>query len=99
MEKNILQQLYNGKIAPGEKLMQHNREFLKINEKITQVRKMIISNLPAEEKARVEELENLYMESSEMEIEEAFIRGFKLAVRLVCSAVSDTETTAQELDK
>jgi hypothetical protein len=96
MEKTILQKLYNGEVAPYEKLMVGNREFVKVNEKVVQVRQTIIDNLPADERPRVEELENLYMDASELEIEEAFSRGFKLAVQLVCSVFSDKDATPQE---
>lgn len=96
MEKTILQQLFNGKIAPYERMMIGNTDFLEINHELSEKQQQLQDKLPVGEQGLIDELENLYMQSSQMEMEEAFSRGFKLAGQLICSAFSARETPPPE---
>ena len=81
--KTILHKLYGGEINPYENMAPTCRAFYEVNEKIQREKRYFTGRMPPDDRQRFEALENLYCDASEMEVQEAFCRGFKLGAQML----------------
>lgn len=81
--ESILKALFNGKINPSARNSVKDSEHQLLTKKIDEERAYFKDMLSPESYKRLEELENLYLSSSDMEDYAAFSYGFRLAVLLM----------------
>ena len=89
---SVLNELYNGNINPYELIYPKDPEFCEINEKISDETLFWKSKLTKEEFNRLEDLQNLLMQSSSVELRETFKYGFKLGVMIMIESFTGSLT-------
>jgi hypothetical protein len=87
--QSVLEELYHGRVCPWERCPTQSSEREKVNHRIEEEKRNLIEKLSLNECGRLESLENLYTQSSDLEQVEAFSHGFKLGVELIVSVFMD----------
>jgi len=95
MSKNILQQLYDGKIYPAENIGHGNPELQKLNDKVAAEKAKFIKSLSENDRANFQKVNDLNDESAAFYGYECFAHGFKLAVSLLFESLGDKNGLAQ----
>lgn len=88
---DILDRLYSGAIYPAEQIVPADPKFRPTHKKISEEREYLKQKLSPEDAARLEEINDLYLDSVSMNCYAGFTYGFKLAVRLMCESFSEGE--------
>ena len=83
MNKNILQQLYDGKIYPAENIGNANPELQKLHDRLAEEKTVFIKSLSEADRAKFQVVEDLNDESAALYGYECFAYGFRLAVSLM----------------
>lgn len=81
--QRILHELYYGRIYPSERGVPKNSEYRKLHDKISDEIDCFNSILNEEQRNRLEQLEDIFANASDMEIVDAFSYGFKLATLIM----------------
>jgi len=79
---SVINDLYNGKIYPFEEIVSRNKEYQKINEKISEIRKYFIDKMSSEDIENFIKLEELIHEANSMDTYENFSYGLRLGIML-----------------
>jgi len=87
--KNILNDLYNGKISGWERRPTKTAEENATNCKIEDEKRYFVGKMSLDDVQRFQALENLYTQTHEFSEVDAFQYGFKLGVMLMCAVVND----------
>jgi len=87
--KNILDDLYNGKISAWERRRIKTAEENAINRKIEDEKRYFLGKMSLDDVQRFQTLENLYTQAHEFSEVDVFHYGFKLGIMLMCAVVND----------
>lgn len=98
MDKNILQQLYDGKIYPAENIGDGNPELQKLNDRAAGEKAEFIKSLSETDRANFQIVTDLNDEAAAFYGYECFAYGFKLAVSLLLESLSGKEGLARNDD-
>jgi len=79
---SVINDLYNGKIYPFEEIVLRNKEYQKINEKISEIRKYFIDKMSSEDMENFIKLEKLIHKANSMDTYENFSYGLRLGIML-----------------
>lgn len=89
MIKSILTDLWEGNIFPAENLAPDTPEFQSLIQKLHEETAYLKSILSADDRKRMEHLEELTDSLSYIYHTQAFIKGFKIAVKMMAEVYSD----------
>ena len=89
MNKNILQQLYDGEIYPAENIGHRNPDLQQINDRLSEEKDKLIKSLSENDRANFQAVDDLSGESAAIYGYECFAHGFKLAVSLLLESMND----------
>ena len=90
-EKNILQQLFDGKVIPSMNIGVDNPELHKANRLAEDAKIRFAKNLPDSDHEGFNKVHELYDKAFRIYFYESFAHGFKLGVTLLHEALSDTD--------
>jgi len=94
--RKIFESLYNGDFSAFERKMPQTQKNLDLYEKIEAEDKYFKQKMSDEDCQRFEKLQDLHIESSNYEQEDAFAYGFKLATMLMSAVfINDSEPTSK----
>ena len=96
--KTILHALYGGEVAPYEEPGLSSKEFYEVNRKIQQEKRYFTGKLLVDDCQRFEQLEGLYSEASDMEVQDAFCRGFRLGAKILMEIFAPPRERPQRWD-
>ena len=85
----ILTDLYYGRVSPWERRPAQTNEKQEVNRKIEDERRYFIQKMSLDDCQRFQEMENLYMQSSDIEQFGAFTCGFRLGAKLMVAVFAD----------
>lgn len=94
MEDSILKQLYNGQIYPPEQYHPSSEEYNKKFKALTEYYQTLSSELAALDPSLPDKLEQLFILKNSLcstEVEEMYIEGFRLGVKLMAEVFTDTK--------
>lgn len=92
----ILNSLYNSDFNGVERKVISTTETKALHKKIHNEERYFIHKMSLDDVQRFQQLQNLYMQSSSYEQEDAFAYGFKLATILMCEVfMSEDEPTSK----
>ncbi len=94
MEDSILKQLYNGRIYPPEQYHPSSAEYLQKSKKLSEYYENLSSELDGLAPSLPDKLEQLFIlknSLSSTEVEEMYIEGFRLGVKLMAEVFTDTK--------
>lgn len=92
MEDSILKQLYNGQIYPPEQYHPSSEEYLQKSKKLSEYYENLSSELDGLDPSLPDKLEELFIlknSLSSTEVEEMYIEGFRLGVKLMAEVFTD----------
>jgi flagellar biosynthesis protein FliP len=92
MRKPILEALFNGKIRPWERSVEHTSERMESEQQITETRNYFKNNMPSEDFERFHTIEKLYSQSSEDVEIDAFLNGFRLGALIMLEILEDADS-------
>ena len=95
MNKNILQQLYDGEIYPAENIGKGNPELQKINDRLSEAKEQFVASLSENDHANFQRVDDLSGESAALYGYECFAHGFKLAVSFLMESMNSAECLVQ----
>lgn len=98
MNKNILQQLYDGEIYPAENIGDGNPELQNLNDRVAQEKVKFIKSLSENDRANFQKMDDLNGESAAFYGYECFVYGFKLAASLLLESLSGANGLARNDD-
>ena len=87
--KNIIEELWNGEILPQENLTKDNPEYQELRHRQIKKQQELVKTLSDEQNEKFEDYCESVLAASAVAEREAFISGFKIAMRLACKALSD----------
>ena len=87
--KNIIEELWNGEILPQENLTKDNPEYQELRHRQIKKQQELVKTLSDEQNEKFEDYCESVLEASSVAEREAFISGFKIAMRLACKALAD----------
>lgn len=89
IEQNILEKLWSGELYVSEQCLPTDEAYDQLLDKIDQIHKNLQSELRGQEGVmeQIEQYIDLVMEASECRNQEAFKRGFGMALSMVLEAV------------
>ena len=96
MFKSILENFFNGKINPSEHSVPFSREREAVNKKVQEEKGYFRKILSPEDYNRLNDLENLYTESSNFVNVETFKHGFTLGALMITEVFLEQEGLANE---
>ena len=91
MKRNILHDLYHGKIITCERRGDKSKKLLEIVQKIGEEEKYFASQMSPDDCARFEKLSKLYSELSDLEEFNAFSYGFALGAFMMQEMMEEAE--------
>lgn len=94
--KSILEELYNGRIYPAERIVPQDPEYRPINRKIGEEKEYLKKKLSEEDLNRLSELEDMYTKSTSIEESESFSYGFKLGSLLMIEILTSRNELVRE---
>lgn len=83
----LIEQLYGGEIYPSENIIPTDPKYRPLTKKISEERQALKEKLNEEDSERLEDLGDMYTESSSMYGYENFLRGFKLGAQLILEII------------
>jgi len=89
--KNLLHELYHGRIPGWNSRFHNNTETDAIREKIRSERKYFVSGMSPEDLKRFKELETLHHHLHSNRCKNTYINAFKLGVMLMCAVFMGEE--------
>ena len=89
MPKNILYDLYNGKFNAWERRSIRTLESMEVSRKIDDETRHFAQKMSLDDFQRFQNLEGLYLRSSDFEQADAFSYGFRLGTKLMCAVFLD----------
>lgn len=87
--KSILEELYNGSVYPAERICPTDPEYRPVNNEIGEIKKYFKNKMSEKDLKLFEKLENLYCQSSSIELTETFVYGFRLAALVIIEVYSE----------
>lgn len=87
MDKHILEKLWNGELYVSEQCVPSDETYVQLLKKTARVHKDLENRLKKETLEQIEQYTDLLMEASEYRNQEAFKRGFSMAVSMVLEAL------------
>ena len=87
MDKHILEKLWNGELYVSEQCVPSDETYGQLLRKTDRIHKDLENQLKKETLEQVEQYTDLLMEASECRNQEAFKRGFSMAVSMVLEAL------------
>ena len=87
--KNIIHDLYHGKVSGFERSCVRTAEIAAIDRKIESGRRYFVEKMSLDDCQRFQEWENLFLHSSDAHQLEAFSYGVKLGASLMCAVLMD----------
>ena len=94
--RKILHDLYRGRYTAWERKIVRSDENIALVKKIESEKQYFVQKMSIEDSKRFDELDNLYIQSSDCEQEDAFAYGFKLGMMLLCVVFTDGEEPAYD---
>jgi hypothetical protein len=85
--KNILIDLYYGRISPWESAVPPDPVYRRAWDRVSKLEQTFLSRLNPEEQTLYETIEKERVTPTEMEREETFVEGFRLGVRIMAEAL------------
>ena len=92
IEKNILRQLYDGKVYPSANVGVNSSELEKANELAEDAKVAFAKTLSDSDRKEFDELYELHRKSYAIYSYECFAHGFKLGVTLLYEALKDADS-------
>ncbi|XBX07575.1 hypothetical protein QMP26_05260 [Enterocloster clostridioformis] len=86
--KSILQQLYDGEIAPGEQFKPHLEEYREKWNKISKAELVFTEKLTKQQEQEFDALMDEHTLLMPLEMSQVFMDGFKLGARMMCEVFS-----------
>ena len=83
--KNILHDLYYGRVSGWERRPVRTAEENAVNRKIEDEKRYFVGKMSLDDVQRFQELENLYTQAHEFDEIDAYRYGFKLGVMIMCA--------------
>ena len=87
--RNILQDLYFGRLSGWERRPSRTAEFKAINRKIAAEKTYFTEQMSVDDCERFEALENLYTQSHQADEADAFCLGFRLGAMIIGAVFMD----------
>lgn len=84
--KNILIDLYYGRISPWESIVPSDPRYRRAWDRVTKLEQSLLSRLNPEEQKLYEKIQTERVTPVEMEREETFAAGFRLGARMMAEA-------------
>ncbi len=94
--KSILNELYYGRIVPWERGIPKTPEYKEANKDINKEKAFFKQILSEEEYKRLEVLENMYTNTSDIESADAFSYGFRLGLLIMIDVFSTEKPCVTE---
>lgn len=94
--KNVLNDLYYGRVSAWERRPIRTDEEKAINSKIEAEKRYFIEKMSLDDCQRFQALENLYTQAHEFDEIDAFRYGLKLGVMLMSAVFMDEDELSQE---
>lgn len=91
MNGTIIHELYNGGIYPFESIVPTDPNYRPLEQKINEEREVLKEKLSKEDGERMDDLSDLYRESSTMYGYANFSHGFKLGALLMCEILGSED--------
>ena len=88
MDKNILQQLFEGSLRPFEEIKPNSPEHNAAKDSLGEEKEHFFKTLSGDEAERFRRLNDLYLETLEMYSYESFEYGFRLGVVLLLETLN-----------
>lgn len=82
----IIDELYHGNLHPSEDIVPKDKEYRKVNKKVTQILDALEAKLSKEEMDMVNELHAVLVDNQLMELRATFEYGFSLGLVLTSEA-------------
>lgn len=95
---NVLQQLYDGKFAPCDKLVRKGSELDKIQNSLNNSEMKLYKTLSKSQKKLFERYKNFDIESISLMELDAFKEGFRLGVKLMLEIFNDSNSNLEDSD-
>lgn len=86
--RSILEELYNGNLCPVEQIVSKNPAYRATTGKITEAIGIWRERLSEDEFEQLEDLLNLRVQTSEMDMTASFVHGFKLGATLMVEVLT-----------
>lgn len=86
--KNILEELYNGKIYPAELIISKDTQYRTLNQKFSDKMESWKNKLTEDDYMQLEALLDLRNETSEMESMASYMYGFKLGALIMVEVLT-----------
>ena len=83
--RKIFEGLYNGDFSAFERKVPRTAENKALHKKINDEERYFVQKMSVDDCQRFQKLQDLYMESSSYEQEDAFAYGFRFATMLMCA--------------
>jgi len=85
---SFVKALYYGEISPWERSRLKDPEYTRISHKINDIQAHFRNTLPAEEREKIEELENLYSRALSIENVDVFYYGMSMGILMMVDVIS-----------
>lgn len=86
---SIIKKLYYGTLNPDNNVLKEGNEYEKINEQIVKLLEEIKNETDEKIFKKITEVMELYMDSNNLENENAFLHGFKCGANLLLEILAD----------
>jgi len=93
--KSILKELFDGNVYPSELIVPKSSQYHETNQKISDEQDYFKGKLSEDDRKRLEELGNLYCQSTDIDSFESFSYGFKLGVMLMVEVFTGKDDLAR----
>ena len=90
--RDVLTDLYYGRVSPWERRSVHGAERREIDRNIEEEKRYFLQKMSSDDCQRFEELEDLYIQSYEPEQVDAFSFGSKLGVKMMNAVFTDIQS-------
>ena len=91
MTHNIFKALYNGEFNPSERSPHRTKEHQDIEDRIATEKRLLMAQMSDDDRRLLEQLESLYVDSHDLDQQEVFAYGFKLATLLMCAVFMSSD--------
>lgn len=89
--RNVLEELYHGRISPWERKATQSVERSAVNKKIEDEKRYFIEKMSLDDSQRFQAFENLYSQSNDFEQLDAFSHGFTLGALIMMDVMTKKE--------
>ena len=96
--RNILHQLYYGRLSGWERRYTRTPENIAVNKSIEAEKQYFEVKLSKDDCQRLQALENLYTQAHVYDEIDAYTYGFKLGVMLMCTVFADDDRSFRDME-